>query len=122
MEFTSWDMYGRKHTVNMKEGELWYLDIRKPHTAINNGEQTRIHLVVDVEANDSAEDYLHVVRDWYDPYDDPIVELHDNVHVVRDDVLPAGSKMRFIDKLIRDTDCENGCLVDRIKSVGDQSR
>ena len=36
MEFTSWDMYGRKHTVNMKEGELWYLDIRKPHTAINN--------------------------------------------------------------------------------------
>lgn len=54
MEFTSWDMYGRKHTVNMKEGELWYLDIRKPHTAINNGEQTRIHLVVDVEANDSC--------------------------------------------------------------------
>ena len=53
-----------------------------------------------------AEDYLHLVRDWYDPYDDPIVELHDNVHVVRDDVLPAGSKMRFIDKLIRDTDCE----------------
>ena len=38
----------------MKEGELWYLDIRKPHTAINNGEQTRIHLVVDVEANDSC--------------------------------------------------------------------
>ena len=54
MEFTSWDMYGRKHTVNMKEGELWYLDIRKPHTAINNGEQTRIHLVVDIEANDSC--------------------------------------------------------------------
>ena len=48
-----------------------------------------------------AEDYLHLVRDWYDPYDDPIVELHDNVHVVRDDILPAGSKMRFIDKLIR---------------------
>ena len=38
-----------------------------------------------------AEDYLHLVRDWYDPYDDPIVELHDNVHVVRDDVLPAGN-------------------------------
>ena len=40
-----------------------------------------------------AEDYLHLVRDFgYDPYDDPIVELHDNVHVL-DDVLPAGSKM-----------------------------
>ena len=69
-----------------------------------------------------AEDYLHLVRDWYDPYDDPIVELHDNVHVVRDDVLPAGSKMRFIDKLIRDAIAKNGCLADRIKSVGDQSR
>ena len=54
MEFTSWDMHGEKHIVNMKEGELWYLDIRKPHMAINNGDETRIHLVVDIEANDSC--------------------------------------------------------------------
>jgi len=54
----------------------------------------------------NADDYLALVEDWDDPYDPPIVELHNNVHVVRDDVLPAGSKMRFIDKLIRDTNCD----------------
>jgi len=54
MEFTSWDMHGKKHVVNMKESELWYLDIRKPHMAINNGDETRIHLVVDIEANDKC--------------------------------------------------------------------
>ena len=54
----------------------------------------------------NADDYLALVEDWDDPYDPPIVELHNNVHVWRDDVLPAGSKMRFIDKLIRDTNCD----------------
>ena len=38
----------------------------------------------------NADDYLELVEDWNDPYDPPIVELYDNVHVVRDDVLPAG--------------------------------
>jgi len=27
---------------------LWYLDIRKPHKAINGGDKARIHLVIDV--------------------------------------------------------------------------
>jgi hypothetical protein len=54
MEFTSWSMHGVKNVVNMKEGELWYLDIRKPHMAVNNGDDTRIHLVVDIEANDKC--------------------------------------------------------------------
>jgi hypothetical protein len=54
----------------------------------------------------TAEDYLELVKDWEDPYPAPVIEEHDGVHVVRDDLLEAGSKMRFIDKLIRDTDCE----------------
>jgi hypothetical protein len=49
--FTSWDMFGREQTVNMKPGEAWYLDTRKPHRAVNAGDSERIHLVVDVEAN-----------------------------------------------------------------------
>ena len=53
-----------------------------------------------------AEDYLELVSDWEDPYDAPVLCNHDDVIVVRDDLLPAGSKVRFIDKLIRDTDCE----------------
>ena len=53
-----------------------------------------------------AEDYLHLVRDWYDPYDDPIVELHDNVHVVRDDVLLQARKCGSSTNLYGDADCE----------------
>lgn len=60
MEFTSWSMHGIKNLVNMKEGDMWYLDIRKPHMAVNNGEKTRIHLVVDIEANDSCRRLLGV--------------------------------------------------------------
>ena len=60
MEFTSWSMHGEKNVVNMSEGELWYLDIRKPHMAVNNGEETRIHLVVDIEANDKCRRLLGV--------------------------------------------------------------
>ena len=69
-----------------------------------------------------AEDYLHLVRDWYDPYDDPIVELHDNVHVVRDDVLLQVRKCGSSTNLYGIPIAKNGCLADRIKSVGDQSR
>jgi hypothetical protein len=53
VDFTSWDMRGRMHIVNMQLGEAWYLDTRKPHRAVNAGDSERIHLVVDVEANDA---------------------------------------------------------------------
>ena len=36
----------------MKVGEAWYLDVRKPHRAINSGDEYRIHLVVDVESSE----------------------------------------------------------------------
>lgn len=49
--FGSWDMRGNKREINMRVGECWYLDTRKPHTAVNNGTTERIHLVVDVESN-----------------------------------------------------------------------
>jgi hypothetical protein len=49
--FTSWDIYNVPHYVNMQEGQVWYLDIRKPHRAINGGNEDRIHLVVDIEVN-----------------------------------------------------------------------
>lgn len=49
--FTSWDMRGRKHQINMRVGEWWYLDTRKPHAAVNRGATARIHLVVDVVSN-----------------------------------------------------------------------
>jgi len=59
--FTSWDMHGVAHIVNMRAGEMWYLDTRKPHRAVNGGDTARVHLVVDVEANAAVRD---LVRDY----------------------------------------------------------
>jgi aspartyl/asparaginyl beta-hydroxylase (cupin superfamily) len=42
----------------MKTGEAWFLDTRKPHRAINGGEEDRIHLVIDVVANESVRSLL----------------------------------------------------------------
>jgi hypothetical protein len=49
--FSLWDLKGKLQKSKMKEGELWYLDVRKPHKAVNSGSTDRIHLVIDVESN-----------------------------------------------------------------------
>lgn len=51
---------------------------------------------------ESSVDALSLVSDWKDPYGPPVVETHCGILVVRDDLLPAGSKIRFIDKLVQD--------------------
>lgn len=48
VKFTVWDLENKPNTVNMKVGECWVLDVRKPHAAINGGKDDRIHLVVDL--------------------------------------------------------------------------
>jgi len=53
VHFSSWDWEGNEITAQMGEGELWYLDIRKPHKATNEGRTERVHLVIDVVANDN---------------------------------------------------------------------
>ena len=50
--FNSWNNEGKQDIFNMNKGECWFLDTRRPHTAVNNGDDIRIHLVVDVFAND----------------------------------------------------------------------
>ena len=49
---------------------------------------------------ETDEDYLDLVKEWTDPYPNPEIIKHDGIHVVRDDLLNAGSKVRFIDYLI----------------------
>ena len=49
--FTTWGVDAVPVITNMKAGELWYLDTRKPHRAVNGGTTDRIHLVVDVKSN-----------------------------------------------------------------------
>ena len=56
--FTSWDNEGKQDYYNMKKGECWFLDTRRPHTAINGGDDIRIHLVADVWANDDVRNLL----------------------------------------------------------------
>lgn len=47
-KFTVWNVNGVAETIHMKSGECWFLDTRKPHMAINGGNDERIHLVVDI--------------------------------------------------------------------------
>lgn len=49
--FSVWELDGSKTTINMKTGECWYLDTRKPHAVINGGDCPRIHLVIDFESD-----------------------------------------------------------------------
>ncbi len=63
----------------------------------------------------SPEYYLELVKDWEDPNPKPVIELHDGIHVVRDDLLDAGSKVRFIDYFvifcqISARECQGSCL------------
>lgn len=52
--FSTWEVDGSRKNVHMKVGECWYIDTRKPHQAINNGVTDRVHLVIDVEANEEV--------------------------------------------------------------------
>jgi len=56
--FTVWHTDGIPKKVHMKKGECWFLDTRKPHMAINGGDEERIHLVVDIETEKELHDRL----------------------------------------------------------------
>jgi hypothetical protein len=56
--FESWELTGNKQCVNMKVNEAWLLDTRKPHRAVNEGEEDRVHLVIDVVANSNVRTLL----------------------------------------------------------------
>lgn len=60
-------------TAQMREGELWALDTSYEHSVENNGQETRVHCVVQVVVNDwvwsllpkrTMTYYLHVVGFW----------------------------------------------------------
>jgi 1-aminocyclopropane-1-carboxylate deaminase/D-cysteine desulfhydrase-like pyridoxal-dependent ACC family enzyme len=51
VRFEQWNLDGEHLSASMAEGEAWYLDTRKPHTAINAGSTDRVHLVMDVESS-----------------------------------------------------------------------
>ena len=55
------------------------------------------------------DDYLDLVKNWEDPNPFPVLVDYDGIVVVRDDLQEGGSKVRFADKLIRDTPVDEFC-------------
>ena len=47
-------MHGERVETHMSTEHAWYLDVRKPHTARNGGTSERVHLVVDVHADEAV--------------------------------------------------------------------
>jgi quercetin dioxygenase-like cupin family protein len=41
-----------KERMALQEGECWYMNFNLPHSIINNGNEDRIHLVIDAVVND----------------------------------------------------------------------
>lgn len=52
----------------------------------------------------TPEYFLDKVKDWEDPNPKPVIEVHENIHVVRDDLLVGGTKERIYDYMIRSDD------------------
>ena len=65
--FTQWNTDGTETTTRMRLNELWYLDMRKPHTAVNFGEEDRYHLVIDVRSNERLRHWLRKSLRKYPP-------------------------------------------------------
>ena len=49
----------------------------------------------------TTEEYLSMIGDWEDSLPPPVIEEHEGIQVVRDDLLGGGSKIRFADYLIQ---------------------
>ena len=66
--FTQWNVDGTKTQAHMRVGELWYLDMRKPHTAVNFGEEDRYHLIIDVKSDFHLRNWLENSMSVYPPH------------------------------------------------------
>lgn len=56
--FTMWNTDGKEEKQSMKQGETWMFDFRKPHMALNGGDDIRIHLVIDVIMDEAMRDLI----------------------------------------------------------------
>jgi hypothetical protein len=58
VQFQMWDHRGRRFQRHLSANDLWYLDQRKPHAAVNKSAVERVHLVIDVVACDAFRSQL----------------------------------------------------------------
>ena len=66
--FTQWNTDGTITKAHMRVGELWYLDMRKPHTAVNFGEEDRYHLIIDVKSDFHLRRWLESSINYHPPH------------------------------------------------------
>lgn len=61
--FYLWE--GREKTFNhLKTGHFYYVDVRAPHSVINNSNEDRIHLVMDTYVNHEVKKLLGLASFW----------------------------------------------------------
>ena len=61
--FYLWE--GREKTFNhLKTGHFYYVDVRAPHSVINNSNEDRIHLVMDTYVNHEVKELLGLASFW----------------------------------------------------------
>lgn len=53
VKFSMWNLDGVEENHQMKIGKGYFLDTRKPHSAINAGDEERTHLVIDAYTNET---------------------------------------------------------------------
>ncbi len=63
VEFYLWE--GRKKLTNyLKVGYFYYVDVRAPHSVVNNSDEDRIHLVMDTYINHEIKKLLEIPSFW----------------------------------------------------------
>ena len=63
VEFYLWE--GRKKLTNyLKVGYFYYVDVRAPHSVVNNSDEDRIHLVMDTYVNHEVKTLLGLASFW----------------------------------------------------------
>jgi hypothetical protein len=70
VKFRVWTLHGEKIEIKMEVGLLYVLDNRKPHEVVNEGDNTRYHLVFDVEFDPALEPVLDRSFQISTPHDD----------------------------------------------------
>ncbi len=53
------EFYCEDDRIILQEGQCWYLNANLPHRVSNNGDEDRIHLVIDCKVNDWLKDVIN---------------------------------------------------------------
>jgi hypothetical protein len=54
IKMTAWSLEGRPTSIHLAPWDCWYLDQRKPHAVLNPTGVDRVHLVIDIKADEAV--------------------------------------------------------------------